>query len=453
MKLSGVAERWYTNPPLVPATLGLVGFGLAPLLAWALVKEQWIIFGGLLCIALIPVVVRWPVISTFGLYAFLAASLDAFPLLPGGASLAKPIGLLAGGALIAAGLVERRLGRPPRTALWWGLLVLWGVLSASWALDQELVFRKLPTVLSLFFLYVVATSFRPSRREVYWVCGLTVLGGVLAAVLAYTLGLNDQAAGEAARGRLVLQDMDTNPNTLGRLLLLPLALAITGFAGWRGLLQRVLTAGCACVIGLGILISMSRGAALTAMAMLAVLLYRMRARWLVVAAMLLLLAVSAVLPDSYYRRMGALLSGEDITGSGRTEIWMTGVEALNDFWTVGAGLNNFGAAYKRYVPGSGQAAHNMYLMVWVELGTVGFALMLTALASALLAVWKVREEGHRGTALGGVEAAYVGMLTAAIVGDQLWSKTIWLVLTLLTWCAYAERQSDDKVEEAWAARG
>ncbi len=197
---------------------------------------------------------------------------------------------------------------------------------------------------------------------------------------------------------------------------------------------------------------MSRGAIVSATAMLAFLLYRLRARWLMVVAMIFLLGIAATLPDRYYRRMGAMLSGEDDTGSGRTEIWMTGIQSLAEFGVIGAGLNNFTAVYRRYVPGTGIASHNMYLMVSVELGIPGLALMLAGLASALLAVRKARSEGHGGIVLGAIEAAYVGILTSAMLGDLLWSKTIWLALTLLIWSAYPEQQSDH-VPDASASRG
>ena len=49
---------------------------------WALAcPEQWIILGALVMVALVPIIVRWPVVTTFGLYALLACSFDVLPLL------------------------------------------------------------------------------------------------------------------------------------------------------------------------------------------------------------------------------------------------------------------------------------------------------------------------------------------------------------------------------------
>jgi O-antigen ligase len=322
--------------------------------------------------------------------------------------------------------------------------MFWAALTAVWAIDDDLVFGRLSTALSLFFLYVVAVSFKPSRQEVYGVCALIVLGGVFSAVLAYTFGLNELASGTAARGRLMLGDIDTNPNTLGRLLVLPLTLATAGFIGCRGMLQKSLALGCLAFIAVGVFISMSRGAVVGAIAMLAVLLYRMRARWQVVAAALVLLAVSTAAPAKFYERMTAVVSGEDDTGSGRTEIWKTGVYALADFGLTGAGLNNFKAVYKRYVATDrGTAAHNTYLMIWVELGTPGLLAMLAAIASGFLALRGVRRGAHGSILLPASEAACVAMLVTAVFGDQMWLKTFWLPWILLVWSVEIDGQSTE----------
>jgi O-antigen ligase len=431
------------SPPLPTVLVAIAALGFGPMILWALVYEQWLILGGLIMVALLPAIVRWPVVSTFGLYALVAASLDALPLLPGGTSLSKPIGVLAGGALFAAGLVERRLGSPPRAALWWGSLILWGMLSAAWAIDPEVLFERLPTVLSLFLLYLVAVCFRPSRRELYAVCALTVLGGMLAATLAYTLGLDQMASGSAARGRIVLGEMDTNPNTLGRVLTLPLGLAIAGFLASRGAAQRAVTLGCAGLIALGVFISMSRGALVAVAAMLSILLYRLRARKQIVAIMLLLLALSATMPAAFYERVDAMISGEDNTGSGRTEIWKTGVGALGEYGVVGAGLNNVRAAYKAYGSIIGHTAHNVYLLVWLELGIVGLTLLLAAIATSLLAVRRARSAGHGSVALSALEAVCIGTLIGGMFGDSLWTKSFWQVWILLTWATYSETRSDN----------
>jgi O-antigen ligase len=461
-RLASVARWWPANLSLSTGIVVLVILGFAPLFGWMLASAitvdrflTWLMFILICGVAFVPLIVRWPVVTTFGLYALVATSLDAFPLVPGGASLTKPIGLMAGAALLGAGLVERRLGRPPGAALWWALFMLWSTLSVVWAIDDTLAFKRLPTALSLFFLYVVAVSFRPSRRELHWVCASSVLGGVFAAALAYLFGLNQLAGGHAARGRLVLGDMDTNPNTLGAVLLMPLGFAIAGLIASRGRLQRVVIVGCIALISMGIFISMSRTAVVAMVAMVSVFVYRLKARKQIVAAMVLLVAVSAAAPQKFYDRMEAMITRTDETGSGRTEIWKIGIDALPEFGLVGAGLSNYTEVHKRYAyTDKGSGAHNMYLMTAIDLGIPGMVLLLAALGSGFLAVQRARSAGHRSITLVACEAVGVGMLIGGLFADRLWSKSFWLLWILLTWAISSEGRPDEDGEStASATRG
>jgi len=446
MRAQAPAGWWPSSLSYSVVIVGAAILGIAPLAGWALASESWLIFMGLAVIAVLPIIVAWPVISTVGLYAVLAIFLDAFPLLPG-SSVTKPIGVLAGATLVAAGLVERRLRRPPPAVLWWGLLLGWAMLSAAWALRPGLVFTRLPTAVSLFVLYLVGVSYKPTKRDLYWVCVLTVLGGVMAAISAYFFGFNEQAATvTAARGRLVLGDLESNPNTLGRVLLLPLAIAIVGFVRLRGTLEKGLALSAVAVISVGIYTSVSRSAVLAALAMLAVLFYRIHARKYVFGVMLLLLALLTMMPDVLFHRFAQLSSGQDATGSGRTEIWTVGLEALQRFGFYGAGLENFVEVYISSTPllSGGKTAHNTYLMVFVELGAVGLILMLGGITSHLLALWKARKAGHDGAALTALEAASWGSLISAMFGDQIWSsKSFWLIWMLLVWAIRYEAQTED----------
>jgi O-antigen ligase len=314
-----------------------------------------------------------------------------------------------------------------------------------WAVDSEVALDRLPTVLSLVLLYLAAVCFRPSRSELYWVCALMVLGGVLAAALAYFFGLHEQAhvTSPMARGRMVLADMDSNPGALGRVLLLPLTLAIAGFVGGRGMLPRALAVGCAAVIGLGIFLSMSRGTVVAMVAVLLVLLYRARVRWHIVAVMVVLLVVAAFMPDAFYARFDALISGRDDTGSGRLEIWRTGLMAFERSGFFGAGLYNFPVLYGAYIPGPRAAPHNIYLATLIDFGVPGVVMLLAAIGSGLLAVRRIRLAGRSSIAVSALEAACIGTLVSALFVDVLWTKSFWLVWILLSWAMHSEDASKD----------
>lgn len=435
MRFSQITQAGTGRVPLSTGVAVVAVLILAPLFGRALANENWLILAALGMVALVPVVIRWPIVATFGFYALFVSSFDGVSLLPGGATLSRPIGILTAAVLLAAGLMERRLHRPPAAALWWGLFILLGALSAAWALDPEAALGRLRMALNLFLLYIVAVSIRPTRKELYWVCVLTVVGGVVAATLGYVYGLED--GGAAGRGRIVIGDQETNPNWLGRTLILPLALALAGLVMLRGAVPRAMALGCIGIIGLGIYISMSRGALVAMILMLGVFFYRMRARREVVAvvaaAIVLLVIASTMLPSRFYERTGAVVTGEDATGAGRTERWTVGLQSLEEFWAFGAGLGNFSEAYKQYAGPWGLTAHNVYLTAAVEMGILGLALLLAAIGSHLLAARAARNVGYEGVVLGALEAACVGALASAFFADIIWTKGFWLSWTLLVW--------------------
>jgi O-antigen ligase len=403
-----------------------------------------ILLAVLAMVALIPVVIRWPIVSTFGLYVFLVP-FDSVATLSeaGGATLTRLVGIVAGAVLLAAGLIERRLVRPPWAALWWSLLLVWAALSMAWAIDPYLARGRLPTAVSLLVLYLVAVSLRPTRKELYWVCALVVAGGVVAAATAYLFGVE---GGAAARGRLVMGEQAANPNALGAVLILPFALAIGGIVGLRNPIQKILAAGALGIIGVGVFITQSRGALLAIAVTMLVFVYRARARWQVVVPVGMLLALVISLPQTFFARAEKVFTGQDTTGAGRTEIWKAGVEALEQVGIFGAGFSNYTEIYRfsdAYSPGVwAKTAHNTFLGTWVELGIVGLVMMLAALASHLLAARAVRRMGLEGVLLSAVEAACFGMLASAFFGDRLWGKMFWLPWILLTWAIYNAREAE-----------
>lgn len=436
MRLTSVVSTWTWHVPLSTGLAVVVVVAFAPLFGWALAHEQWLIAGGLGLAALIPVFIRWPVVSTFGLYAFLTTSFDSLPLLQGVSTLTRPVAVLAAGVLLIAGLMERRLVRPPSAAVWWTLFTVWAFLSIAWAINPQLPINRIPRALGLIVVYLVAVCFRPSRKELYWVCVLTVLGGAVAAGMGYLFGLE---GGMQGRGRLTIGDMDSNPNWLGRMVLLPLALATAAAVGLRGAAQRGFAVGCAGLLAVGIYISMSRSALAGMIVVVMMLMYRLRARWQVLAACAVFLALSMTMPDRFYERVGAVVSGEDSTGSGRTEIWKVGLGALDQFWLFGAGLDNYVEVYRAELLGRGLTSHNMYLGMWVELGIIGFMLMVAGLAAQLLALQRRLRTGKGGLVAIALEAAFFGMLVQMLFSDLLWTRTFWLTLTLMAWAAQAHK--------------
>jgi O-antigen ligase len=428
--------RWMTEH--LSARAGIVALSavvVGPLVGLALAAESWYVVVLLGLVVLIPVVVRWPVISTFGVYAFLVP-FDAVTVIPGagGATLTRLFGILSAGVLLASLLIRRwRLVRPPAAALWWGLVVLLATLSAAWALDPGLVRKGLSTALSIFLLYLVAVSFRPTRKELLGVCVLAVLGGAIAAGFGFN---QEQYSTQVHRGTLRFSDeRKANPNALAAALVLPFALALGGSVRLRGVVSKAAAIMAVGVIGAGIYLTESRKALLAAVVMMLVFLYRLRQRSQALIVVMVLLGLIAAVPQAFSDRIEAVFSGEDATGSGRTEIWSVGIGALERFGILGAGLGNFPAVYGREVLSGrvSMGAHNTYLSIWVELGIVGLVLMFAAVTSHLSGVHRSMATAGNDVVLCAVEAASLGILIIAFFADSLWEKYVWLIWILSTW--------------------
>ena len=422
-----------------PST-GVVGVAvlLAILFGWALAGEYMAPLVILIVVALVPVFLRWPIVSTFGLYAFLLP-FDTVTAAYGTMSFTRPVSVLTAAVLAVAALTERRLRRPPLPALWWGLVVVWCAVGSMWAIDSDMVFRRLPSVLSLFLVYVVAMSIVPSRTEFHSVCVLAVIGGATAAAVAYLYGLESQG-----RVTLTVADRVANPNTFSAGLILPLALGIAGFVGLKGIVQRSVAVGAVCLVAMGIYVSGSRGALVAGGVMLLVLLCRIGIKKETVAIVVILFLFALIVPGPLLDRVDLLFTGEDATGSGRLDIWQIGFQAVQRFGILGAGLDSFPSVYGMYAPlgprVSGAGAHNSFLMVWVELGVLGLVLILAVLAGHLFALRRARKAGRAGLAAAALEAACFAALALSMFGDEVWTKQFWLPWILLTWATYFPRE-------------
>ena len=428
--------------PSLPTVITGVAVLLGVLFAWALAGEHWTSLILVTAAGLLPVLFRWPVVLTVGLYAFLLP-FDTVEAAYGAMGFTRPLSVLIVGVLSVATLTQRRLRRPPISAVCCALVILWCAIGALWAIDSEIVLRRLPSLLSLLGVYIVATAIVPDRKELHSVCVLTVLGGACVAALAYVYG---PQYGEG-RMTLTVADRVANPNSLSAALILPLALSIAGFVGLRSVVQRVLAVGAVSVISTGMYISGSRGALVAAGVMFLVLLCRTGIKKEMVATIVILAILAVTVSASLFERLDLIVSGEDSTGSGRLDIWAVGIQGVRQYGLFGAGLNNFPDVYRSYAPLgpriAAPGAHNTYLMLWVELGLPGLCLILVAVGAHFVVARVARKTGRDSVTLAALEAACAGMLVVSMFGDELWTKQFWLPFILLMWAAYVPRHRED----------
>ncbi|MDE2321486.1 MAG: O-antigen ligase family protein [candidate division NC10 bacterium] len=431
-----------------------LGAGSALILGLAMVRGNWLyltLFGAL---AAIPVAVRWPVQASLGVYAFLIP-FDSIAVLGGGSTgptLNKLIGVATAGILLATGVMRHRLVRPPRAALWWFLFIVWGAVTAAWALDAQTVYDRLPTAVSLLLLYLVAVSARVSEKELFSIGTLVVLGGMVAAAYAcYMYSEGVLYLGATGRASLIEGERDTDPNQFATSLLLPLSLVIGRFLEARRWSERLFPLYAMLVIAAGIFLTMSRGSLLAVLVVVLAYMYHARSKWQVWVPVALLGLIVVVMPDQFYRR---LEMPYETASAGRIDIWRVGLRALLDYGIIGAGLSNFPFAYDEFAGhqygfrGYSRGAHNIYLGIWVELGIVGFFFMMAAILSQLRSVrsWRRNSTDESNSYMLAVKCACFGLLVSGFFLDIVWRKGFWFVWILLALAVSVSKNQSVSVE-------
>ena len=355
--------------------------------------------------------------------------------------------LLAFVVLCAVGVVGRRLQRPSAIAVWWGLFAAWSAVSTLWAVEPQNSLERLPSVVALFLFYLAASSFRITEKELDRIATLAILGGAAAAIWSvYSHYYGAGFAQHQVRATLATGSGEVNPNRFGGCLLIPLSLALARSLSARRRLTKTLALCLFATIGLGLMLTMSRGAILAAVVTLTVFFWRLNSlkleslkpqvRRFLLVVIILAVAAAATAPASLLERFR---QSEADRGAGRLDIWSVGLAILKDYGVVGAGLNNFPVVYNKY---AGYATHqnfktdrdphNVYLGVSVEGGAVGLFLFVMALRTQFKIVSRVRALSAEGsTMLISCEATCWGVLVASIFGSFLWEKVFWIAWVLL----------------------
>lgn len=412
--------------------------------AAGLVLQKWVIAAAVPCVALL---ILWPVEVSLGLFAFLVP-FDSIATIGGeanGPTLTRVVGAAAGLILLVTGLGQRRLQRPPRAALWWGLFIAWGAVTVLWALDPQLALERLPTAASLFILYFATVSLKMTEKEVSRIVQFAIAGAVGASLLSISAFVSGAAG---LRSTLVSGVAEADPNFLASALLLPFCLAAGEVLGEGNLGRKLLMLAAAGAIGLAIFFTMSRGALLAIAVMIAVYFWQADKKWKVLVPTVLVGAAALAMPDRFFSRLSGTVADR---GAGRLDIWIAGFAALKHYVLQGAGINNFGNAYQFFAGdapvfrGYNRASHDVYLCVAVELGILGFALLVMALITQMRSAR--RTAGTRAySRLLPYRVACWGMLAAGLFVDLLWSKQFWLAWMLLAVAVRATSSVHSRVQ-------
>jgi hypothetical protein len=442
------ARNWHLN--LQVAALVLIACFLGRMIA----SENWLFVAGVF--ALLLLFVR-PIEMTLGLYAFLIPfeTMTTMATDAGQSeTLLRYVGLLALFVTLGVGWIRGRIIRPPQTALFWSLFVLWGGVSTLWAIDQEWALQRLPTALGLWLLYMAIVSVRLTAKEFSCITLLTILGGLGASMYSAYMFFG---TGRAI-GRVSLAEGSTlsDPNFYAVTLLLPLSLSFGGVLSSRTWLRRGLFMAGTGVIALAVFLTMSRGALAAAAAITVVFLLRLRLNWRLLLPVVAAGVALLFMPQLFFERIQGAASTRMV---GRQDIWQVGIHSLKSYGAFGAGLENFQHAFQRYVGtsrvsvGDQRNSHNIYLCISVEFGILGMLFLFLAVRSHLRAFPRPTKNILTSAKLVAFEAACWGMLIAGFSVDILWRKAFWFVWALSVGAIHVQRENEQLSNPVSASSG
>jgi O-antigen ligase len=354
------------------------------------------------------------------------------------------------GMLLAAGLAVRfasgaRLVRLPSPSIpIWGLFATLAAASVLWSVNRRETAFGVVVLASLALVYMMVAAC-PVDRQVVRRTENGVLAGGAAVVcygfyqLAFLGGFPDKGAGQGdpLDGRFGDDLLGANLEAVA--LLLPLVVALQRTLREPGTWSRVAHGAVAALVLAGVFMTGSRTGTLAvavAVVALAVATPRESRRPLLVMAGLGLVAgvlVWTLHPAGIAERSFASAT----SSSGRLDIWAVGLTACPSHCAYGAGWGTFPdvyAATQAKVPGAhvlvgdegSYQAHNIWLLVVVELGVAGVLLLAAGLAVS------IREAlGLPPDLRGPPVAALAGLLVALMFLSSMEFKFFWLVLVMV----------------------
>jgi O-antigen ligase len=404
-----------------------------------LVKVVLVVVLAPLVVAYVVACFRNPLRYALPPYAVLIPFGSTFSVAPGpfgGAS--SLLGLLLGAALLFQ-LVTTRRGPatlPLVVPVWLAFLALSG-FSLFWSIAPIAGFLDWRILASQVLLMVALVLTRFDERSLR-LFGTSLMAGGLAVVgygfVQMTLlgGLPGRRTGPGDGPPRFGDDL-LGANNEAAALLLPLAIAAHRALTESGR-SRWFHSGATLLLLVGILLTGSRGGLLSAMVVLAIVLWLSGVRRSVkvvtaVTVAALLAAIVVVQPAGLASRQVSNAA----SSSGRSDIWQVGARACPLYCLGGAGWGAFPTVYEQRLASTPEARvqprgstfepHNIYLLAAIELGLPGLLLLTLGLAISFSSALRL-PAALRGPPM----AALVATMVSSFLLSNMKFKFFWAVL-------------------------
>jgi probable O-glycosylation ligase (exosortase A-associated) len=358
-------------------------------------------------------------------------------------------------ALAGLLLLEKRTFPPLLIGL--ASLLAWTIMSGLWSLEPEATLDSTLEFAKLLLIVLVAVNVLRTKATIrlyilfflFWFATHPVRGAITNFLLGYQ-----------TFGRALWNNAFSNPNDLAAVSLLTISMAgallATERSRWiRGLLWSMIA-----LTSVLIILTQSRGGFVgTAVFGVLVLIRSGRSLRGVIVAAALVAVAAAVVPEDSFDRIASLrkavsveaLSEVDSEGSAhqRYGIWIVARHIIADHPVVGTGFGTYKSVHAAYSPSvdpTGNTAgmrdtHSTYINVTAELGAVGLALFVIALAIPVLGARRaLRRSANHGAgdanAIAMLASGLLGFLVCGLFGTYTQMSFLYLHLALLH-CATA----------------
>lgn len=257
-----------------------------------------------------------------------------------------------------------------------------------------------------------------------------------------------------------------HPNVMAGILVLslPMPIAAILFGSKRAARWELFLWLLAALLGSAVLLlSKSRAGLAAFAASIAVLaLLRWRRAWIIIFA----LAFTAALLLAVYDPDGSILLSTN-TRAGpfemRVEIWSRGLDLVQAFPLVSAGMGMYGPLVDRFfplflnTPGSVLHAHNLFLQIAVDLGLPGLVAWLSILLVEVWSAWYVLRCSKTQTwctiLAAGLLASQTSMIVHGLADSVTWGMVrtapfVWVIWGLVAGCLLQSARMEEHIDGA-----
>ena len=241
-------------------------------------------------------------------------------------------------------------------------------------------------------IFILMVNLTDTRQRLFSLWKMVVICGVALSLGAIRSYMKGEFTARGVRIEGLVGGMFENPNDLATALdlLLPFAVALTLISKGRA---RLFYLGCAAVLTIGVLVTLSRGGFLGLIASCGVLMWKLgRGRRLrtTLAAALICGILLAATPGGYGNRIATIFNIEqDQTGSAqqRRELLERAASIAIRRPVVGVGMGNF-----HIYSINEHEAHNAYLEIAAELGVMGLIAYLIVIFAPLRSLRRIERQ-------------------------------------------------------------